>query len=131
MGELIEADFMHYVVPQTFDLLLCSQVVEHVKDPGAFVKKLIRSARTSIISVPYKWGNCRRLCNHITDKITYQMILAWSAPEVPFYSTIVAEKESNNNGMHRRIIVVFRPENKDRHLLEGDTALSWEHTTVR
>jgi SAM-dependent methyltransferase len=54
--EKITADFMKYKLPNNkkYDLLLCSQVVEHVPDPKPFMRKLIDSAETSIISVPYK-----------------------------------------------------------------------------
>ena len=54
----VVADFMKYEVDDySYDLLVCSQVVEHVPDPSAFVKKLIRAAKTSIISVPFHWPN--------------------------------------------------------------------------
>ena len=103
--ERVKADFMEYDLTKKqskYDLLLCSQVVEHVADPAAFMKKLINAATTSIISVPYDWNNCGKQCNHVSHHIKYETILEWSKPHVPIYSSIVAEE--NNS---RRIIVVF------------------------
>jgi hypothetical protein len=110
--ESIVADFMEFKVEDySYDLLICSQVVEHVPDPSAFVKKLIRTAKTSIISVPFEWPDCGKQCNHKTDEISYEMLLKWSEPHVPIFSSIVKEKkEGSSREASRRIIVVFQPE---------------------
>jgi hypothetical protein len=105
--ERITADFMKYELPDNkkYDLLLCNQVLEHVPQPSLFMKKLISSAKTSIISVPFNWGDCGKGCNHLTDKITYEKILKWSAPHKPIHSGIVTEKV--NYEFNRRIILVY------------------------
>jgi len=117
--EFVEADFMTYEATpaatttssavaakkEKYDLLLCSQVVEHVPDPGAFFRKLIESAKTSIISVPYNWPPCGKICNHVTDHITLDTILEWSKPHTPQHYTIV--KEGAGGASSRRIITVF------------------------
>lgn len=94
--ELITADFMKWDNPNNkdnkmYDLLICSQVVEHVDNPGAFMKKLIGMAKTSIISVPYDWPDCGKACNHKTHHITLDTILQWTAPYVPFHHSIIHE----------------------------------------
>ena len=105
----VVADFMEYEVDDySYDLLVCSQVVEHVPDPSAFVKKLIRTAKTSIISVPFKWPHCGESCNHVTDEISYSLLLEWSKPHKPVYSSIVREKGKGDT--KKRIIMVFQPE---------------------
>lgn len=105
----VQADFMEYNPPrnEVFDLLLCSQVLEHVPNPAAFMKKLITTAKVSIIAVPYDWKPCGESCNHVTNHITYDMLLEWSAPFVPIFSSIVIEKHNEQRGVGRRIIVVF------------------------
>ena len=106
--EKVTADFMKYDLDDySYDLLICSQVIEHVPDPAAFTKKLVKSAKTSIISVPYKWGHCGKTCNHVTDEIGYDTILKWAEPHVPIYSSIVTEKNSGDVTNKRRLIVVF------------------------
>lgn len=108
--ESVVADFMEYKVKDySYDLLICSQVLEHVPDPSAFMKKLIRTAKISIISVPYKWPDCGKSCNHKTDQIDYEMILKWSNPHKPIYRSIVQERldEGRNYASSRRMILVF------------------------
>jgi len=103
------ADFMDYKLPKnvdTFDLLICTQVLEHVDNPKDFMQKLIRSAKISIISVPYNWNTCDfEKCGHKTHKISYNKTLEWSYPYVPIVHTIVEEKKKKSN--ERRIILVF------------------------
>ena len=105
--EKITADFMEYELPrgEKYDLLLCNQVLEHVPKPAAFMKKLISSAKTSIISVPYNWDNCGKECAHVSHHITHKKLMMWSAPHVPIYQGIVTENQDSKFG--RRIILVY------------------------
>lgn len=109
--ESVTADFMEYQLPndKKYDLLLCSQVIEHVPDPAAFMKKLISTAKTSIISVPLDWNDCGKECNHVTHHITNELLTKWSAPHVPIYRGIIKE-EHDTKGTARRIILVFKTE---------------------
>jgi hypothetical protein len=110
--EKITADFMEYELPlnKKYDLLLCNQVLEHVSNPKSFMLKLIDSAETSIISVPFDWGNCGSKkdngCNHVTDNITYERLLMWTHPHKPIHSTIVTEKVDSK--YNKRIILVYK-----------------------
>ena len=108
----VQADFMEYSPPHNgtfdYDLLICSQVLEHVPDPALFMKKLISTAKVSIISVPYDWGPCEK-CGHITNHITYEMLLEWSEPYLPIFSSVVIEKHLEQRVVDRmgRMILVF------------------------
>lgn len=109
--ESVVADFMEYEAEEySYDLLICSQVLEHVPDPSAFMKKLIQTAKTAIISVPYKWPDCGKQCNHKTDNIDYETLLEWSKPHKPIYSSIVQERlvGNRNPGSSKRMILVFQ-----------------------
>ena len=109
--ESVVADFMEYKVDDySYDLLICSQVLEHVPDPAAFMKKLIQTAKTAIISVPYKWPDCGKTCNHKTDKIDYETLLKWSKPHKPIYSSIIQERlvGKRDPGSSKRMILVFQ-----------------------
>lgn len=128
----VTADFMEYQLPnqKKFDLLLCNQgeahesgfiiifnelahsfdfsffpVLEHVLDPAPFMKKLIESAKTSIISVPYNWEGCGDICNHKTDFISMTKLTEWSAPYLPVYRGIVTEE--GDGKFNKRVIFVF------------------------
>jgi SAM-dependent methyltransferase len=107
--EQVTADFMDFKLPndRAFDLLICSQVIEHVENPKDFMQKLIRSARISIISVPYQWKTCVGKCGHKSHEISYNKTLEWSYPYVPIVSTIVKEKSDRSSTNNRRIVLVF------------------------
>ena len=117
----IEADFMGYQLPnnQKFDLLICGQVLEHVPDPASFMKKLLATAKTAIISVPFDWGNCgNMLCNHTTHNILVPTVLKWSAPLEPIYQAVVTEDtpdkkkktSKKKETFNARLIVVYKTE---------------------
>ena len=107
----VTADFMKYELPnnEKFDLLICSQVLEHVPDPSSFMKKLIDTAKTSVISVPFDWEDCGKVCNHVTHHITYEVLSKWCAPHKPIYRAIVTEGKSSGS-KSRRLIVVYKNE---------------------
>jgi Methyltransferase domain len=89
-----------------YDLVLCSQVVEHVEDPRAFVQKLLQmtnpaSGGIAIISVPYLWGP---IGVHLTHYISEKTLLEWSHPYLPIETRIV--KEPN---LIARLVAVYRP----------------------
>lgn len=97
----ITADFMEWENQKMYDLVVCSQVLEHVPDPSSFTKKLIStSSRATIISVPYMWGACT-LCGHLTHHINQTTVLEWAKPHKPTYHAIVEEK------LGKRLVVVF------------------------
>jgi SAM-dependent methyltransferase len=113
--EQVTADFMDFKLPndRAFDLLICSQVIEHVENPKDFMQKLIRSARISIISVPYQWKTCVGKCGHKSHEISYNKTLEWSYPYVPIVSTIVKEKSDRSSTNNRRIVLVFERDDDD------------------
>jgi hypothetical protein len=85
-----------------FDLVVCSQVVEHVDDPKAFVQKLLAVSRTLIVSVPYKWSKAStsKKSNHISHDIDETTILGWAKPNTPVVTARIG-------GERQRLIAVF------------------------
>lgn len=56
------------LVPDKIDLILCMQVIEHIKDFAPFVKTIFEVGRTIIISLPWKWP--KNACKyHVHDPI--------------------------------------------------------------
>lgn len=111
--ESVVADFMEYeVADYSYDLLICSQVLEHVPNPSEFMKKLIRTAKTAVISVPFRWPDCGETCNHKTDDIDYKVLIEWSFPHKPIYASVVQERLDGNRNVEtsKRIILVFQSE---------------------
>jgi SAM-dependent methyltransferase len=94
---------------KTYDLVVCSQVIEHVDDPRSFVQKLLQmtnpeSGGIAIISVPYQWRPCGTVCNHKWHYISEQTLLSWSHPYLPIETRIVTERNRL-----ARLIAVYRP----------------------
>jgi SAM-dependent methyltransferase len=87
--EVVQMDFMQYRPDAAFDLVLCLQVLEHLDEPEPFAQKLMRTGRTVIISVPYKWprGQCR---NHVQDPVDETKLALWTGRE-PVESCVAAD----------------------------------------
>ena len=64
----VVADFIEWVPDQQYDIVLCLQVLEHIKDANLFAKKLLDCGSIVIISVPYKWDEGKTK-NHIHDPV--------------------------------------------------------------
>jgi 2-polyprenyl-3-methyl-5-hydroxy-6-metoxy-1,4-benzoquinol methylase len=97
--ENIHRDFLEYVSDKKYDLVLCLQVLEHLEDPDTFAKKLLKTGRTVIISVPYKWpkGACKW---HLQDPVTEKKIKSWIGKDWADHR-IVSDEDGE------RIIVVY------------------------
>jgi SAM-dependent methyltransferase len=90
---------------QRFDLVLCSQVVEHVTDPRAFVQKLLEVSKTLIVSVPYRWSrdSTSAKAHHVSHDIDEQTVATWAKPHVA-----VATARITDLGKERLIAVFVR-----------------------
>ena len=89
-----------------YDLVICSQVVEHVNQPREFVQKLLQTTNNYvIISVPYKWKPCKT-CNHKTHNINIPLMKTWSEPYEPIDISIITEENKMS-----RLIMIFQPKN--------------------
>ena len=97
--ERIEADFMEYRANETFDLVLCLQVLEHLDAPGPFARKLLSLGRTTIISVPYRWP-AGDYPPHVQDPVDEVKLEAWTCRK-PTAMSIVADHGSE------RLIAVY------------------------
>jgi len=87
--ERIVGDFLHVDVPHV-SVVTCLQVMEHVPDPVAFAQKLLTTADTVLVSVPYKWPKdaCK---HHIHDPIDIPKFFGWFGGIDPIRFTIVKD----------------------------------------
>jgi hypothetical protein len=105
--EYVEADFLtwrgqEYDDDGIFDVAMSLQVLEHVADPRAFMKKLLGTSRVVVVSVPYMWADCKTKCNHRHHMITADTLKTWSGNATPAVEIIVRER---GNGAARLIAV--------------------------
>lgn len=68
-------DFMDFA-EITYDLVLCLQVIEHIEDAEAFCKKLLKTGRTVVVSVPYKWA-ADSVSVHVHDPVDEDKMRDW------------------------------------------------------
>jgi len=102
---VIKADFLDKEVKVEADLVLCSQVLEHITEPDFFFEKLYNSTHHFlVISVPYLWPPVVN-ANHVSNFIDENTLLDWSSNRIPIKSQIVSEGQKNNG---QRIIQVFQ-----------------------
>ena len=86
-----------------FDLVLCSEVVEHVPQPRAFVRKLLSAGKVLVLSVPYRWAPCDDTkCHHVSNQITRDMIAGWAGRQPDAFDVV---QETSGE---QRIICVYR-----------------------
>lgn len=86
-----------------YDVVLCSEVVEHVPKPKEFVRKLLKTGRTVVLAVPYKWDPCDDTkCHHLNNKISRDQIAQWAGRQPHAYD--VVEEASGE----QRIICVYK-----------------------
>jgi len=93
------ADFRRYEPDGRYDLVLCLQVLEHLRDPDEIARKLLRTGRTVIVSVPYMWGPGGR-GGHLHDPVDEAKLRLWTDRD-PDESLIV-----DDDG-RRRLIAVY------------------------
>ena len=98
--ETIVMDFMNYQPESDFDLVLCLQVLEHLREPATFAKKLLETGRTVIISVPYRWPKGEHK-EHLQDPVDEAKLELWMQRK-PTTTSIIADQKKE------RLIAVYQ-----------------------
>jgi SAM-dependent methyltransferase len=98
--ETIVMDFMNYQPESDFDLVLCLQVLEHLREPATFAKKLLETGRTVIISVPYRWPKGEHK-EHLQDPVDEAKLELWTQRK-PTTTSIIADQKKE------RLIAVYQ-----------------------
>jgi SAM-dependent methyltransferase len=97
--ETVIADFHDYEPDGVFDLVLCLQVIEHLPRPQPFARKLLRTGRTVIISVPYRWPAAAHE-SHLNDPVDEAKLRSWTGAE-PIETSLVADGK-------QRLVAVYK-----------------------
>jgi SAM-dependent methyltransferase len=97
--ETVIADFHEWEPDGLFDLVLCLQVIEHLPRPLPFARKLLRTGRTVIISVPYRWPAGEHE-SHLQDPVDHDKLRTWTGAE-PIETSIVEDGK-------QRLVSVYR-----------------------
>ena len=102
--ETVVADFEVFEPDGPFDLVLCLQVLEHLPRPQPFARKLLRTGRTVIISVPYGWPAGGHE-SHLHDPVDEAKLRLWTGAE-PVETSMVDDGR-------QRLIAVYRAQATD------------------
>jgi hypothetical protein len=100
---LIKADFYNWVPERRYDIVICSQVIEHVRDPATFVRKLLAVADMAVISMPYKWPESTTApsAHHLWHNISEDTLDEWTGSAPRIVTAIVTDR------YRLRIIAVY------------------------
>jgi hypothetical protein len=85
----IKADFITWKPDKTYDLVTCSQVLEHISDAAPFARKLLEIGRQVLVSVPHNWP-AGSVPGHIHDPVDQLKVDAWFGRK-PDYAMTVRE----------------------------------------
>lgn len=105
----IKMNFFDFYPDEKYDFAVCLQVLEHIPDVQDFSKKLLKVAKSVLISVPYKWpeGSSKYHCN---DPVDEEKLALWFGRK-PDYKVVV--KEPLEPGVKsRRLIAYFHHDPK-------------------
>lgn len=102
--KLEKADFLTWTPPVKYDLVLCSQVLEHVDQPGPFLQKLISTGKHVVVSIPYNWPYSP---NHKWHHLRLSHLLAWAGTgNRPKYTFLVHES-SGSYAYRKRLFAIW------------------------
>jgi len=97
----VVSDFLTWEPDRRYDLVLCLQVLEHVRDARSFARKLLASGRIVVVSVPYRWP-AGKSKNHVQDPVTMAKLLDWFGRK-PDHTHLVVEPSTSKE----RLVCVF------------------------
>merc|ERR1719169_6934 len=95
------ADFMHWK-GSGYDVVLCSQVLEHVPQPSSFLQKLLGTGKWVVVSVPYRWKDYGSKW-HVWHDVTLKQVKGWAGST----SKPLSYRISREHDGTKRLIVVF------------------------
>lgn len=96
----VREDFYHWSPPRKIQIVSCFQVMEHVREPEAFARRLLELGEVCVVSVPYK-EPAGLNPGHIHAMIDESTIEAWFGRK-PNYHYVARELDGGE-----RIICVF------------------------
>ena len=126
----VVGDIFTHKFAETFDVVTCLQVLEHVPDAQAFARKLLTLGKTLVVSVPHNWPN-GRIVDHIHDPIDLDKLEQWFGRK-PNYVQAVSEPFLQTFG-NRLICIYDRDPNRkyDNRDSDGRILRAMDGSTMR
>lgn len=129
-GNFLKGDFLQLPLEQDYDLILCLDVIDHVNDPDAFLKKIIQKTKKFGFIRAYR-GYFDKIDNHIMEyrsnegiylnnlsikkiqilfeknNITKYQLLKSKSREKIYYDSDLGRKWKNSDSVERKKIIEF------------------------
>lgn len=129
-GNFLKGDFLQLSLEQDYDLILCLDVIDHVNDPDAFLKKIIQKTKKFGFIRAYR-GYFDKIDNHIMEyrsnegiylnnlsikkiqilfeknNITKYQLLKSKSREKIYYDSDLGRKWKNSDSVERKKIIEF------------------------
>lgn len=120
--ESIKQNFLTWKPDRKYDVALCLQVLEHVRNAGTFAQKLLEVAKIVVVSVPYKWP-VGYVKGHVHDPVDESKMTSWFGRR-PNYKYLCREVVSGQS----RLIQVYEHNNDQWHSLRQRSRLQHGRT---
>ena len=91
-----------------FDVAMSSQVIEHVPDPSAFLRRMFSLGKLVIISAPYNWP--RGPIGHVSHRITLETLVGWAGRRPDAY--VVVTEPTVKAAVAQRVITLWATERR-------------------
>jgi hypothetical protein len=99
-------DFYTWHPDKVYDVVIAMQVVEHVSNPTRFMRKLLKTGRTVVVTVPYKWDD-HHMEFHKHHKIALEDMRQWAGKhELHFH----VSQDTGKGQYSQRLLMVFQGE---------------------
>lgn len=99
----ITGNILDLAFDRKYDICTCLQVLEHVKDPTPFARRLFDLSDLVLISVPYKWPKGATK-SHVNDPVVLADVERWCGRKAN-YNLVVREPFINKKG--ERLFAIF------------------------
>jgi SAM-dependent methyltransferase len=106
----IEGDIHELRFPERFDICTCMQVLEHIRQPEPFARRLLELGHLVLVSVPFKWP-AGTVKGHVNDPVDLDLVTAWFGRR-PNYHQVVREPFVSTRGS--RMFALFDPADPTR-----------------
>jgi len=97
-------DFYKWQPTKTYDVVLSMQVVEHVDNPTRFMRKILKTGRTVVFTVPFLWED-EHMKFHKHHKISLEDMRKWAGKHEDHFHI---SEDSGKGKYGQRLLMVFK-----------------------
>lgn len=96
-------DFYAWQPKKVYDIALAMQVVEHVANPARFMRKILKTGRTVVLTAPYRWEDNHS--KHKQHKISLEDMRKWASKHEEHLYVFQDDSKGHSSP---RVLMVFK-----------------------